>query len=448
MKEENKKRRSTFAVLFYLNRAKIKKNGLCPVMGRITIDTQVAQFSAKTDADPDTWDAKAGRSIGRNRQSLEINRTLNRMEQKINGYYTEIVETQGYVTAELVKNALNGIGRKADMLLKLFTEHNEEFKLRIGVNRVQATYYMYLLSYRHLSNFIKQKYYTDDIPLRQLNLNFIDAYDFYLRVDRQMKPHTVSGHIITLKKMTRRAVNQGTLKRDPFGSYLAEQSEKLCRHLKAEEIDRIMQVNIASKQVCHTRDMFIFSTFTGLAYSDMRNLSEKHLRTESDGSLWICINRQKTKTESNIRLLDIPKQIIEKYRPERKSDKIFNMIHLGCICNNLRKIEKLCDIEHITFHMARHNFGTHITLSQGVPIETVSRMMGHQSIATTQIYAKITNQKVNEDMKLLSNRLTDKYSVFEDAAMPVGIKLNQNFKSNKQIINDNSKNQLLCNENK
>jgi site-specific recombinase XerD len=442
----NKKRRSTFTVLFYVNRDKVKQSGLCPVMGRITIDTKVAQFSTKTDVDSTLWDIKTGRAIGKNSQSILVNRAIDRLTQEINKFYTEMVDKQGYVTAELVKNALYGIGRKQDMLLKLFNEHNQEFKLRVGVNRVEDTYSSYLRSYRHLFNFLSQKYGMEDIALDKLNLNFIDAYDFYLRVDRQMTQNTILGHLIILKKIIRRAIHQGILNRDPFVNYIAEQPEKQRRHLKLEEIDKIMQVPIASKKVCHTRDMFIFCCFTGLAYSDIRNLSQINITTQTDGSLWINIKRQKTKSECNIRLLDIPKQIIDKYRNDRKSDKVFNMISLASICRNLEKIAILCGIEHITFHMARHNFGTHITLSQGVPIETVSRMMGHRSIATTQIYAKITNKKVNEDMKLLSERITDKYAVFEDKTMPLGIKLNQNFKRNKEkeqeepaISNNNKK---------
>ena len=428
----NKKRRSTFTVLFYVNRDKVKQNGLCPVMGRITIDTKVAQFSTKANVDSTLWDTKTGRAIGKSSQSILVNRVIDRLTQEINKFYTEIVDRQGYVTAELVKNALYGIGRKQEMLLKLFEEHNQEFKLRVGVNRVEDTYSFYLHSYRHLFNFISQKYGMEDIALDKLNLNFIDAYDYYLRVDRQMKQNTILGHLIVLKKMIRRAVHQGILKGDPFVNYIAEQPEKLCRHLKSEEIDKIMKVHIESRKVCHTRDMFVFCCFTGLAYSDIRNLSQGNITTQLDGSLWICIKRQKTKGECNIRLLDIPKQIIDKYQNDRKSDKVFNMISLVCICRNLEKIAVLCGIGHITFHMARHNFGTHITLSQGVPIETVSRMMGHRSIATTQIYAKITNKKVNEDMKLLSERITAKYTVFEDKTMPVGIKLNQNFKRNRE----------------
>ena len=240
----NKKRRSTFTVLFYVNRDKVKQNGLCPVMGRITIDTKVAQFSTKTDIYSTLWDTKAGRAIGKSIQAILVNRAIDRLTQEINKFYVELVDKHGYVTAELVKNALYGIGRKQDMLLKLFNEHNQEFKLRVGVNRVEDTYSSYLRSYRHLFNFIRQKYEIEDIALDKLNLNFIDAYDFYLRVDRQMTQNTILGHLIILKKMIRRTIHQGILNRDPFVNYIAEQPEKMCRHLKSEEIDKIMQVLI------------------------------------------------------------------------------------------------------------------------------------------------------------------------------------------------------------
>jgi len=153
-------------------------------MGRITIDTKVAQFSTKANVDSTLWDTKTGRAIGKSSQSILVNRVIDRLTQEINKFYTEMVDRQGYVTAELVKNALYGIGRKQDMLLKLFEEHNQEFKLRVGVNRVEDTYSFYLRSYRHLFNFISQKYGMEDIALDKLNLNFIDAYDYYLRVDR------------------------------------------------------------------------------------------------------------------------------------------------------------------------------------------------------------------------------------------------------------------------
>ncbi|KAA6326581.1 Tyrosine recombinase XerC [termite gut metagenome] len=429
------KRRSTYSVMFYINKTKIKKNGMCQVLGRISVDSNTAQIGAKVEISPDLWDAKAGHAIGKSKQSSLVNRTIERLAEKINGYYEELIDKQAFVNAEMIKNALKGIGRKPETLLKLFEEHNEEFAKRIGINRVKESLLGYERTHALLKIFLKEKQDVEDVTLRSLTITFIDAFDLYLRVDRLYSQNTIAGHLINLKKVARRAVSQGTIKRDPFVTFNPEQPAKKCRHLKAEEIDKLMKVHIDDKRIRYTRDMFVFSCFTGLVHVDLKNLKEENLITAEDGSLWIKINRHKTGTESNIRLLDIPRQIIEKYKHERKNDKVFNVCTMSNIGNHFRKLEKMCGIEHITFHMARHNFGTHITLSQGVPIETVSRMMGHSSITTTQLYAQITSKKVDEDMKCLSDRITGKYSMFEDELMPVGISLNQNFKLNDNTVN-------------
>jgi len=165
-------KRSTFAVLFYINKSKVKKNGLCPVMGRITIDGKAAQFSTKAAINPGCWEAKDGRATGKTKEALVLNRKLDKLQTEIQSHYSRMVLEDGYVTAEGVKNALNGIGKKATNLLELFREHNEEFKLRVGVNRVKVTYEYYCHSYRVLKAFLKLRYHTDDIALYQLNHRF------------------------------------------------------------------------------------------------------------------------------------------------------------------------------------------------------------------------------------------------------------------------------------
>ena len=408
-------KRSTFAILFYINKSKVKKNGMCPIMGRITIDSEITQFSAKSEVNPALWDAKSGRATGKTKDVTAINRKLDKLETQIREHYNRMVLEDAFVSAESVKNALNGVGAKATNLLQLFREHNEEFKLRVGVNRVYDTYYLYLLTYKHLANFIQQRYLMNDIALCQLNQRFIDDFDFYLRVDKRMTAYTVLNHIIPLRKMIKRAISQDTLKRDPFINYVPEMPIKKRRHLTAEEFQKMLNTPIENKSLSRTRDMFLFACFSGVSYADMKNLSEKHLIRETNGTLWIKIERQKTKTECNIRLLSAAVQIIEKYKSERKTDKIFNMITLSNIERNLKKIATICGIEsNLCYHMGRHTYATQVCLSQGVPIETLSKMMGHRSITTTQIYAKITNQKVNEDMKILSNRIENKYKMPKD----------------------------------
>lgn len=414
MKTKTSIKRSTFTILFYLNTSKPRKDGTCPIIGRITIDAKSVQFSTKINLSPSDWDSKKGRAKKERKELAQINKTLDRLEEQVKGHYSQIVEIEGYVTAERVKNALNGIGAKATNLLQLFQEHNEEFEKRVGVNRVYSTYYLYLLVYKHLSNFIRSHYQANDVTLISLNHKFINDYDFYLTVEKKMTAHTVMNHIIILKKMIRRAINQGTLKRNPFINFVAETPIRLYRHLTEDEFQKMLTTPIESYRYSRTRDWFVFSSFTGLSYADMCALSINNLKEEQDGSIWIKIPRQKTGTICSIKLLSIPLRIIKKYEKERKSDKVFNMINRASLSVNMKGLAKICGIERdLTYHMSRHTYGTLMGVSQGVPIETVCKLMGHRSIQTTQIYAKITDQKVSEDMKQLFTKVSGKYQVTE-----------------------------------
>lgn len=424
------KTRSTFAVLFYIDKSKAKKKskGLCTITGRITIDTEIARFSTKMDVNPEIWDAQTGRVIGKGKEVTKINRTLDNLEQEIQSHYDRLVLEDGYVTAEAVKNALNGIGKKATGLLELFREHNEEFKFRVGVNRVKDTYEHYLHSYRILENFLWVRFQIKDIALNQLTNSFIDAYDFHLRVDKRMNSNTVLNHTIPLRKMIRRAISQDIIKRDPFVNYVAEKPLKQRRHLTMDEFQKLLTTPITEKHLERCRDMFLFACFSGMAYADVCNLSEKHITQDDNGVMWIRIERQKTKSECRIRLLNVPIQIMEKYKHERTDDKIFKLKTLKTIDENLKIIAQKCGIEsRLCYHMGRHTYATQVCISQGVPIETLCKMMGHRSVQTTQIYAKITNQKVNEDMKILSSRIENRYELPKDD-MPEKFARNQYYK--------------------
>ncbi len=403
---------STFAVLFYINRQKQKKNGMCPLMGRISINAEVAQFSAGIDIDPSLWDAKAYRMTGKSRHTSETNYHIRQLTDKINWYYKQILDEQGYITAELVKNAVSGIGRKKENLLELFREHNDEYAKQVGITRSKGTFKTYKAVCRQIERFLQIHYGMEDIPLRQLELSFIEKFDSYLRIEQGFTAYTVSGYTIILRKITRRAISQGILHKNPFAAYIPEQPPRKRRHMTLEELEKFMSVQVTSKHLYHTRDMFIFSTFTGLSYADMCNLSEENIHKGRNGSLWIDIDRQKTGIRCSIPLLDIPLQILEKYKTQRTGNKIFRMPSSSCVQVNLNKVAKLCGIEkRITYHQSRHNFGTLVTLSRGVPLETFSQMMGHKCIRTTQIYAKMTRQKVNEDVKKISDRIGKKYKL-------------------------------------
>ena len=398
--DRNKKHRSTFAILFYINRTKIRKDGTCQLLCKVSIDAEWEQIGTKVSVNPSIWNPEKGRADGRSENAVVVNRAIDELTKEITGHYNNIKNSLGFITAELVKNAVMGIGQKPLTLLALFREHNEEFEKRIGLDRIKETHDSYLRSYKHLAAFIKEKKGVEDVTLRSLDKVFYDDFELFLCKDCGMKPKTVHEHLYRLKKMTRRAVSQGTLRRDPYCRLHPELPRRKSRHMKLEDLKKLRETPVEKPQLQFVRDMFIFSTFTGLAYTDLKRLRTSDITQAEDGSWWIHIRRQKTDTLSSVRLLDIPLRIVEKYRDQRKGNKVFNVYVRSYFIMLTRELGNVYGFD-LTFHQARHNFGTHVTLSLGVPIETVSRMMGHMSITTTQLYAQVTDKKVDEDMKIL-----------------------------------------------
>lgn len=399
---DNIKHRSTFAVLFYINRTKVRKDGMCQLLCKVSIDAGWEQIGTKVSVNPAIWNPERGRADGRSANAVTVNRAIDDLTAEIEGHYRRIKDSLGFITAELIKNAVKGVGQKPLTLLALFREHNEEYRKRIGVDRIKETYDSYMRSYRHLSAFIHEKKGVEDVTLRSLDRVFYDDFEVFLRTDCNMSPKTVHEHLYRLKKMTMRAVSQGTIRRDPYCRLHPELPRRKSRHMELDNLKRLMETPVEKPQLQFVRDMFLFSTFTGLAYADLKRLRTDDITQAKDGTWWIHIRRQKTDTLSSVRLLDIPLKIIEKYRDQRKGDRVFNLYCRGYFIMLVRELGNEYGFP-LTFHQARHNFGTHITLSLGVPIETVARMMGHMRIETTQIYAKVTDRKVEEDMKKLND---------------------------------------------
>ena len=411
---QDTKRRSTFAILFYINRTKIRKDGTCQLLCKVSIDAEWEQIGTKASVNPDIWNPETGRADGRSENAVTVNRAIDELTREITNHYNHIKKSLGFVTAELVKNAVKGIGQKPVTLLALFREHNEEFKKRIGVDRTKETYDSYQRSYKHLAAFVQEKKGVEDITLRSLDKVFYDDFEIFLQTDCKMKPKTVHEHLYRLKKMTMRAVSQGTLRRDPYCRLHPELPKRKSRHLKLEDLKTLMSTQIDKPNLQRVRDWFIFSTFTGLAYADLKRLSVNDITQAEDGSWWIHIKRQKTDTPSVIKLLDVPLRIIEKYKHERQGDKVFNLYTREYLIRLTRELGEEYGF-YLTFHKARHNFGTHMTLSLGVPLETVSKMMGHTNITTTQIYAQVTDKKVDEDMKRLKEVTAgQKINIYEE----------------------------------
>lgn len=435
--------RSTFKLLFYINKQKIKANGCTPIMGRITIDSKISQYSTGVEIVPNLWNAETGRA----KNDKEINRKLDELELKAKLAYKKSVDTIGYVSSEIVKNAVTGKTQNKETLLTLFDEHNEQYAKRVGVDRVRKSYMRYQTTRKHISNFLSYKYDVGDMPLRSLDMQFINDFHFYLSTVLRLKTISLNDYLIHLRKIARLAVKQQTLKRDPFAGYRLEIPPIQHRHLNGEQLEKLMSVELPTYRLCHTRDLFIFSVFTGLGRAEMAELSTEHIITAEDGSKWIRINRVKTKAECNIKLMDIPVRIMEKYKGEGKDGKLFFVPATSSLCKSLQLIADKCQLGcRLTYYMSRHSFATETCLSNGVPIETISKMMGHSNIRTTQIYAEITNQKVRKDFGILLENTKGSYSIPDDN-MPVRVYQCGRYSGWKEECDSNNqKENELCDE--
>ena len=398
--------RSTFKVLFYLKRNAPKKNGLIPVMCRITVNGKISQFSCKLDVEEKTWNIELGRVSGRSTVAQETNRMLDKILVGINKAYQDICDKDNYVTAEKVRNVFLGMGMNHETLLAVFRQHNEDYEKQVGKIKSLRSYWKYCIVYKHLEEFIKQRYKVSDIALKELAPAFITDFELFLRTEKNHCNNTVWSYMMPFRSIIFMAINNGWLQRDPFYAYSITKEETKRGFLSKEEINLLIKGTFKKPSYTLIRDLFIFCTFTGLSWTDMANLTKENLQTSFDGHLWIKTNRQKTGTESNIRLLDVAKHIIEKYDGMTDDNKLLPVpCYVNCK-NSIKVIAKKCGIEkNVTWHMSRHTYATTVCLSNDVPIETLSKMLGHRSIRTTQIYAKITAEKVSRDMEKLSKQI-------------------------------------------
>lgn len=398
--------RSTFKILMYLKKGSEKPNGNVPLMCRLTVDGEIKQFSCKMDVSHRLWDVKTGRASGKSIEAQKINRAVDKIRVDVKRRYQEMMQTDGYVTAAKLKDVYLGIGIKQETRLKLFEQHNDEFLKKVGYSRAQGTFARYRTVCKHIREFLPRTYNRKDIPLKELNLSFINDFEYYLRTERKCRTNTIWGYMIVLKHIISIARNSGVLPFNPFAGYIKSPESVNRGYLTEEEIQTLIEAPMKNRTYELVRDLFVFSTFTGLSYADVKNLTTDNLQTFFDGNLWIITRRRKTNTDSNIRLLDVPKRIIEKYKGMSGDDHVFPMPSNSCCNEKLKKIGKQCGIKtRLTYHVARHSAATTILLSHGVPIETVSRILGHTNIKTTQIYARITNQKISRDMETLSHKL-------------------------------------------
>ncbi len=399
------------SILFYAKRAKTKTDGLVPIYIRVTIDGERIELSTKRYIHPDKWSIEGSCMKGYSGEAKSINSYLDALKAKVYDYQQQLIREDEFVNAENMRNKILGIDKRSHMLIEIFQQHNDDIKTLIGKEYASATHVRYETSLKHTVSFLKWKYKVSDIDIRKIDHEFITGYEFYLKSVCNCCQNTTSKYIKNFGKIIRICLANGWLLKNPFINYKSKIVEVERAFLSQDEIETMFNKVFATDRLNQVKDIFLFSCFTGLAYADVKKLSRKNIGFGVDGEKWIFINRTKTDTRSNIPILPIASMLLEKYEDHPQvinEEKLLPILSNQKMNSYLKEIADVCGItKELTFHIARHTFATTITLSNGVPIESVSKMLGHKNIKTTQHYAKILDLKVSDDMKMLKDKFSN-----------------------------------------
>lgn len=398
-------RRSTFKILFYIKRSSPKKNGKVAIMGRITIDGKRSQFSTKLEIYPDEWNNEWGKSIANNAEAIAINSMLDKIRGKIVMYYYKLMDIDGYASPDKIKNILLGFEEKGKTIIYYFNKFNEQYRSKVGVTVARTTYLRYELAKKRLSEFMEKTYKVKDMPYREITTIFIQNFYQFLRGEYKSGNNNTMKTIQHLRAIFFYIKNSGEYFPDPFANFKISFEKKERSFLTKAELIALYNKKLPSERLERVRDIFLFCSYTGLSYSDLQNLTKEKIRTNIDGHLWIMATRNKTGIPYKVRLLDIPIAILKKYEYLQEYGELLPIISNQKMNEYLSEIANICGInKRITSHSARHTFGT-LCLTEGMSIESVSKLLGHTKIGTTQIYAQITDQKLSDEMDKLAKKL-------------------------------------------
>ena len=397
-------------VAFYLKRNESDSEGRCLIMGRLTVGGSECVFSAKMLAPRSLW--VSGRMKGKSAEAVEINRWLDELRASALAIYREQSAIRDRITAEEVKCLLLGMAYGQETLLNYFRSYIEHFEKRVGVNRTIKSARSYCCTCEHIKRFLSERLRLSDVPVSALDRSFVDKFDLYLRTERRLAPNTIVLYMSRLHTVINKAITAGIITADPFAGYEPPRPERRRRYLTREELQRLMTTPLSVPRLYLVRDLFLFSCYTGISYGDMCRLTAANLEMADDETTWIKAAREKTNVEFEIQLLDLPLHIIDKYRDTAPDGKLLPMYGNLELNRGLKLLAAACGIDRkLTFHMARHTYATEITLSHGVPMETVSRMLGHSRVDTTQIYAQVTDNKIDIDTQSLDERIAERFTV-------------------------------------
>ena len=400
----------SFSIIFWMKRGKANKLGKAPIYARVTINGKRAEISTGQKIESERWNINAGNVKGNKEEARIINTALENIRNKIKSLYYDLCERQNVVTADLIKDAFLGKTLEEYSLLQIFRQHNDDMRAQVGKEYAAGTLERYETSLKLTQEFLKHKYKRSDIFLSELKYSFITDYEFFLKTVRGNSHNTASKYLRNFKKIVRIAVVNGWLVRDPFVGYKCTLREVKRDFLTQEELDRIISKHFPTERLRIVRDIFVFCCYTGLAYADVYKLKPNDISRGIDGEYWLFAERKKTGVSSNVPLLPQALAILKKYKDYAEvtnGERLLPVITNQRLNAYLKEIADVCGItKNLTFHIARHTFATTVTLTNGVPMESVSSMLGHKNLRTTQVYAKVVEKKVSEDMKALRAKLT------------------------------------------
>ncbi|MDD7274013.1 MAG: tyrosine-type recombinase/integrase [Prevotellaceae bacterium] len=399
--------RSTFKILFYINRQKTKADGNTAILCRITIDGKSAAITTGEECQPSEWNAKQGLTTNK-----KINQRINEFKELVERTYRDLLKKDGVVSVEIIKNCLQGIATNPTMLLAMSKAELQSVKESVGKSKAVGTYQNLYYSDKMLTEFVKDRG-NEDIPITAITEEMFEEFRFFLK-KREYAASTINRYLCWLSRLTFRAVSQRIIRCNPFENAKYEKEEKKIRFLQKSDVMKLMAMKMNDREAELARLMFVFSCFTGLAIADMESMEYRHIQTAANGRKYIRKKRQKTKVEFVVPLHPIAEAIIshcrnaqarneEKQTVKEKGDSLVFQPHnsRSVMGKNLCIVGKACGIrQRLSYHVARHTFGT-MSLSAGIPIESIAKMMGHASISSTQIYAQVTDNKISEDMDRL-----------------------------------------------
>ena len=394
--------RSTFKILFYINRQKTKTDGNTAILSRITIDGKNTTIRTGEECNPSEWSTKQGLTTNK-----KTNQRINEFRELVENTYRDILVKERVVSVELIKNRLQGIATNPTTLLAMSKAELQSVKESVGKSRAEGTYLNLYYYDRNLREFIENKG-VQDISIDTITESLFEEYRFFLK-KQGFAAATINRYLCWLSRLMFRAVSQRIIRCNPFENAKYEKEDRKIRFLQKGEVMKLMAMKMNDREAEQVRLMFVFSCFTGMAISDIENLKYKHIQTAADGQRYIRKERQKTKVEFIVPLHPIAEAIISHCRNEQerneehltvkeKGDSLVFQPHCSrsVMGKNLSIVGKACGIrQRLSYHMARHTFGT-MCLSAGIPIESIAKMMGHASISSTQIYAQVTDKKISE----------------------------------------------------